>query len=180
QTLFQESPPLFLPIFLRLGLRPVYHHPVEHPLWSRAFLFSVRSPCHFLHQYTSFSVCTSSLLSSFSPKNLFTIVARAPSPVILVAVPSVSCIMKSASMSPRATSLNPRMDSRIPSVASTEPPGTPAAPVKMIPRTMMNTTIDVTGGSSPKVINDTVIALMVSVNAAPAECMFAQSGITKL
>ena len=63
---------------------------------------------------------------------------KAPSPVMLQAVPKLSCKAKMVSRRAVPASSNPSMEITIPREAMTVPPGTPGAPMAKMPSRMMN------------------------------------------
>ena len=67
-------------------------------------------------------------------------VAMAPSPVTLHAVPNESIAMYVAIMRPTAVSSNPSADCRMPTAAMMAPPGTPGAATMVMPRRKMKPT----------------------------------------
>ena len=66
--------------------------------------------------------------------------AKAPSPVMLQAVPKLSCKAKIAISMAVPASLNPSTEMTMPNEANTVPPGTPGAPTANIPSKTMNKT----------------------------------------
>ena len=74
---------------------------------------------------------------------------NAPSPVMLQAVPKLSCKANMVSRRAVPASSNPRMEITIPREAITVPPGTPGAPKAKIPSRMMNRIMTVNDGSEP-------------------------------
>ena len=74
---------------------------------------------------------------------------NAPSPVMLQAVPKLSCKANIVSRRAVPASSNPRTEITIPSEAITVPPGTPGAPMAKMPSRMMNRIMTVNDGSEP-------------------------------
>lgn len=85
----------------------------------------------------------------FFLKRPFSIKAKAPSPVILQAVPKLSCNAKIVNISAVPFSSNPRTEIIIPRDAKTVPPGTPGAPTANIPSKIINKAIVPKLGSEP-------------------------------
>ena len=71
---------------------------------------------------------------------------NAPSPVMLQAVPKLSCKANMVSRRAVPASSNPRMEITIPREAITVPPG---APMAKIPSRMMNRIMTVNDGNEP-------------------------------
>ncbi len=74
---------------------------------------------------------------------------KAPSPVMLQAVPKLSCKAKIVRSSAVPASSKPSTEITIPREAITVPPGTPGAPIANIPSKMINKTMMLIEGKVP-------------------------------